>query len=152
MPQYACAGPRLRRRTPQPPGPCWKDVSESVRWQETSDIPVNVLLRQAALLILDGDGLGLAGALVGGGNPHDTVGVNLEGDLNLRNTARRGRDTSELELAEEVVVLRQRALALVDLNQDGGLVVSGGREAVDMSDRHAKQARTPRTSGTSSSG
>ena len=99
-----------------------------MRWQETSDIPVNVLLRQAALLILDGDGLGLAGALVGGGNPHDTVGVNLEGDLNLRNTAWSRGDTGELELAKKVVVLGERTFTFEDLDEDRGLVVSGGGE------------------------
>ena len=86
-------------------------------------------MAETTLLVGDGDGLGFASALVGGGNLHDTVGVNLEGDFDLRNTTRRRWDAGELEFAEKVVVLGQRTLALEDLDEDGGLVVSSGREA-----------------------
>ncbi len=68
-------------------------------------------------------------SLVGSANLHDTVGINLEGDLDLRNTARSRRNTGELEFAEEVVVLGKRTLTLKDLNEDSGLVVSGSGEA-----------------------
>ena len=68
-------------------------------------------------------------SLVDGGNLHDTVGINLEGDLNLRNATGSRGDAVELELAEEVVVLRQRTFTLVDLDQDGLLVVGSSREA-----------------------
>jgi LmbE family N-acetylglucosaminyl deacetylase len=94
----------------------------------------------------DGDRLLLAGSLVVSGDPHDTVGlhrrgereasargfekrwkrmtyVNLEGNLDLGDTSRGGRDRGQLELSEVVVVLGERSLALVDLDEDGGLVV-----------------------------
>lgn len=40
----------------------------------------------------------------------------------------RRRNARKLKFAEQVVVLGQRTLALVDLNQDSGLVIGGGRE------------------------
>ena len=46
-------------------------------------------------------------SLVGSGDLHDTVGIDLESDFDLRNTTRRRRDTSELEFAEQVIVLGQ---------------------------------------------
>ena len=71
-------------------------------------------------------------SLVGGRDLHDTVGVNLEGDLDLRNTAGSRGDAGKLELAEKVVVLGHRALTLEDLDEDGGLVVGGGREDLGL--------------------
>ena len=47
----------------------------------------------------------------------------------MRDATRCGRDAGELELAEKVVVLRQRAFTLEDLDQDSLLVVGGSREA-----------------------
>merc|ERR1711934_139800 len=49
---------------------------------------LNLLLSQSALVIGNGDLLTLAGPLVLGTNIQDTVGINLESDLNLRLTAR----------------------------------------------------------------
>ena len=68
-------------------------------------------------------------SLISGRDLHDTIGVDLERDLDLRDTARSWWDTGELELAEEVVVLGERTFTFEDLDQDGGLVVSGGGEA-----------------------
>jgi NAD-specific glutamate dehydrogenase len=70
--------------------------------------------------------------LVLGGNLEDTVGVNLKGDLDLRDTTRGRGDASELELAEKVVVLGHGALALVDLDEDGGLVVLVSGEGLGL--------------------
>ena len=52
--------------------------------------------------------------LIQHGDSRDTVCVNLEGDLDLRDATRRGRDTSEFELAKKVVVLREGTLTLKD--------------------------------------
>ena len=46
----------------------------------------------------DSDLLRLAGGLILGGDVHDTVGIDVEGDLDLRNTARSRRDSNEIEL------------------------------------------------------
>jgi len=54
------------------------------------DHALNVLSAQAALVVGDGDALSLTGALVDSGNLEDTVGVELESDLNLGNTTGRG--------------------------------------------------------------
>jgi hypothetical protein len=50
---------------------------------------LNVLGAEAALVVGDGDALGLAGALVDSGNLEDTVGIELESDLDLGNTTGR---------------------------------------------------------------
>mmetsp|Transcript_30964 Transcript_30964/g.61375 ORF Transcript_30964/g.61375 Transcript_30964/m.61375 type:complete len:203 (-) Transcript_30964:1457-2065(-) len=69
------------------------------------DHALDVLLAQPALLGRDGDLLGLAGALVLGRDLEDAVGVDLEGDVDLRHAAGGGGDASQLKLAQEVVVL-----------------------------------------------
>merc|ERR1719440_673322 len=65
---------------------------------------LDLLLSQAALVVGDSDLLTLARGLVLGTNVQDTVGVNLEGHLDLRLTAGSRRDSTKLELAQEVVV------------------------------------------------
>jgi hypothetical protein len=67
-------------------------------------------------------------SLVGGRYFHDTVGIHLKGDFDLGNTTRSRRNTSEFELAEEVVVLGERTFTLEDLNKNGRLVVGSGGE------------------------
>ena len=99
------------------------------------DHAVNLLLSETSLLIGDGDRFGFTGTLVGGGDLHDTVGVNLERNLNLGNTAWSGRNSGELELAEEVVVLGEGAFTLEDLDQDRGLVIGGGGEDLALAGR-----------------
>ena len=59
---------------------------------------------------------------------HDAVGVDVEGDLDLRHAAGRGRQVDELELAERLVELRHLALALQHVDLHRGLHVLGGRE------------------------
>lgn len=51
--------------------------------------------------------IGYSRSFVGSGHLHDTVRVDLESDLNLRDTTGSGRDVGEVELAEKVVVLCQ---------------------------------------------
>jgi hypothetical protein len=77
------------------------------------DHAVDLLLGQTTLVVCNGDGLGLAGTLVAGANLQDTVGIQVEGDLNLRHATRSGRDTRQLELSEEIVVLGQRTFSLI---------------------------------------
>jgi len=93
---------------------------------------LDLLLGETALVVGDGDLVGLAGTLLDGGNVHDTVGIKVEGDLNLGNTTRGRGNASELELAEQVVVLGAGTLTLEDLNQDTGLVVGVGREGLGL--------------------
>jgi hypothetical protein len=58
----------------------------------------------------------------------DAVGVNVEGHLDLGHAARRGRNAHQLEDAQQAVVGRHGALALVNLDLHRGLVVGRGRE------------------------
>mmetsp|Transcript_14351 Transcript_14351/g.28331 ORF Transcript_14351/g.28331 Transcript_14351/m.28331 type:complete len:716 (+) Transcript_14351:183-2330(+) len=92
------------------------------------DHALDLLLRQPALVVGDGDLLRLARALVLGADLEDTVGIDLEGHLDLGHAAGGGGDAVELELAEEVVVLGHLALALIHLDEHTGLVVGVGRE------------------------
>jgi hypothetical protein len=59
---------------------------------------------------------------------HDAVGVDVEGDLDLRDAARGRGDASQLEHAELLVVRGDLPLALEDLDLHRRLVVVGGGE------------------------
>src|SRR5262249_41297911 len=82
-----------------------------------------------------------AGRLVLRGDVQDAVGVDVERDLDLRHAARRRRDPGELELAERLVVLRHRALALRDVDLDRRLIVGRGRERLALAGRDRRVAR-----------
>ena len=66
-------------------------------------------------------------SLVGSADLHDTVGINLKGNLNLRNITKSWGSTSKLELAEVVIVLSQRMFILEDLDQHGVLVIGSSQ-------------------------
>ena len=91
------------------------------------DHALDVGLREAAGR-LDGDPLLLVGALVAGRDVDDAVGVDVEGDIDLRQAARRRGDVLEVELAQHLVVRRHLALALVDPDRHRRLVVFRRRE------------------------
>lgn len=65
----------------------------------------------------------LASGLVLGGDIENTIGVDVEGDLNPRDTSRGRRNAGELELAEEAVVIGAGTPNLLDLDEDTRLVV-----------------------------
>ena len=70
----------------------------------------------------------------------DPVGVDVEGDLDLRHAARRRRDPGELEFAQALVAGGHLALALEDVDLDRGLVVVGGREDLRLLRRDRRVA------------
>lgn len=76
--------------------------------------------------------VGKSAHLVGSRDVEDTVGVNVEGDLDLRNTTRSRRNTRKFELSEQVVVLGASTFSLEDLNENTGLVVGVGRESLGL--------------------
>ena len=80
----------------------------------------------------DGDLLFVVGAAILGGHVEDAVGVDIEGDFDLRNAARGRRNVAELEYAQEPVIARHGALALVDLDLDRRLVIGGRRESLAL--------------------
>ena len=92
------------------------------------DHAFDLLFGQAALVVGDGDLVLAARRLVGGGHVEDAVGVDVEGDLDLGDAARRRRDTRQFELTQQVVVFGHGALALVDLDQNARLVVGVRRK------------------------
>merc|ERR1712213_289647 len=70
----------------------------------------------------------LPGGLVSSGHVEETVGVNVEGDLNLGNSSGGWRNSGQIELAKVVVVLGHGPLTLVHLDGDSRLVVGVGGE------------------------
>jgi hypothetical protein len=58
----------------------------------------------------------LSSRLVLSRDVQNAVGVNVESDFDLRNTARGRWDAAQLELAQQVVVLCHGSLTFVDLN------------------------------------
>ena len=93
---------------------------------------LNFFLGKASLVVGDGDLLGLAGSLVHGVDVEDTVGINVEGDLNLGSTAGSGGDAGKIEFTKEMVVLGHSTLTFEDLDKDTGLVVSVGGEGLGL--------------------
>ncbi len=86
---------------------------------------VDVVIRKTARG-LDTNLLLLASALVLGRDIDNAVGVNVEGDFDLRHTAWRWGNADQVKLAEQLVVGRDLALALKDADGDRALVVLGG--------------------------
>ena len=81
-------------------------------------------------VVCDGDFVLFARTLISGTDVHDTVGINVESDLNLGNTSRCRGNSCQLELAEKVVVFGHSSLTLVDLDQHARLVVRVGGEGL----------------------
>jgi len=80
----------------------------------------------------NGDGLVLVGGLILGVDVDDGIGINVEGDLNLGNTAVRRWDTDKLKVSEELVVTDELTLTLVDLDLDSALEVSSSGEDLGL--------------------
>jgi hypothetical protein len=76
----------------------------------------------------DGDVGGTSGGLLGGGDLQDSVGVNLEDDLEDGLTSLHGRDGGKGELSEGGVVLAVNTLSLEDGELNSGLVVGNSGE------------------------
>ena len=107
------------------------------------DHALDLLLRETTLVVGDGDAVRLAGGLVGGGDVEDTVGVDVEGDLDLRNTTGSRGDAGELELAEEVVVLRPRMSTLLGVRQHICFLPKANIEQLTLAITTAVEVLTP---------
>lgn len=95
------------------------------------DHAVNVRVRETSAGA-DGDLLRLSSGLVLCADVHDTVGIDVESDLNLRDTARGHGDAGQVEVTELLVVLGELALTLEHSDTDLGLVVSGSGENLTL--------------------
>ena len=96
------------------------------------DHSLDILLGEAALVVGNGDLVLLASALILGGDVQDTVGVNIEGNLDLWDAAWCWWNAGKFEFSEQVVILGHGALTLEDLDQDTGLVIRVGGEGLGL--------------------
>jgi len=76
----------------------------------------------------DSDVLGLTSGLILGRDVHDTVGINVESNLNLGVSSGSHGDTGKIEITELLVVLGELTLSLENRDSDLGLVISSGGE------------------------
>jgi len=60
---------------------------------------VDLLLGETTLVVGNGDAVRLSSRLVGGRDVQNTIGIDIEGNFNLRDTTRSRRDSRQLELA-----------------------------------------------------
>ena len=74
----------------------------------------------------------LTSALIDSGDVEDTVGINVEGDLNLWHTSGSWWDSLKVEFSEDMVVLGHLSLSLEDLDENSWLVVSVGGEGLGL--------------------
>merc|ERR550532_3358283 len=93
---------------------------------------LNVFLGKATLVVGNGDLFLLARGLVHSRNIQDTIGIDVKGDLNLGYSSGCWRNTSQVELAKEMVVTSHGTLTFIDLNGDSGLVVRVGSEGLSL--------------------
>jgi hypothetical protein len=93
---------------------------------------LDLFLGETTLIVGDSDLFSLTGGLVHGVDVKDTIGINIESDLNLGNTTGAGGDTAEIEFTEQVVVLGHATFTFEHLNEDTGLVVSVGGESLGL--------------------
>ena len=69
-----------------------------------------------------------SGTQILSGYIYDTVGINIKGNLDLRNSTSCRRDSIQTELAEGFVVFRELSLTLYNVDVYSGLVISCGGE------------------------
>src|SRR5258705_6018076 len=100
---------------------------------------LDLVLREAARR-LNGDALLAAGAPVVRLHIYDAVGGDVEGDLNLRDAARGRRNAVEDEVAQEAIVARHLALALIYLDLHARLPGAGCREDLALLRRDRRVA------------
>lgn len=93
---------------------------------------LDLVLGETSLLVGDGDLVLLSSGLVLSGDVEDTVGIDIEGNLDLGDTTGGGGDSGELELSEQVVVAGHGTLSFVDLDEHTGLVVGVGGEHLGL--------------------
>ena len=82
------------------------------------DHAFNILLAETTLVVGDGNLFLFSGRLIDGRHVEDAVGVNVESDLDLGNTARCGRDSGQIEFSEKMVVPGHGAFTFINLNKN----------------------------------
>ncbi|VEU37454.1 unnamed protein product [Pseudo-nitzschia multistriata] len=97
---------------------------------------LDFFLGKTSLVVGDGDLVLLSGRLLEGADVQDTIGINVEADINLWLPTRHRRDSVEVELSEDIVVLGHRTFSFEDLDKNTGLVVGVGREGLGLLGRN----------------
>merc|ERR1712021_320682 len=92
--------------------------------EDTLELLLDILFGESTLIVGNGNLLRFSSSLILGGNVKDTIGINIEGDLNLRNTSWGWWDTFKVEFTELMVILGHFSLTFENLDHDTGLVVS----------------------------
>jgi hypothetical protein len=96
------------------------------------DKSVDFLLRESSLLVRNGDVRSLASSLVLSSDSKDTIGIEIEGYFDLRNSSWSRGDSVEVELTQQVVVGGHWSLSFEDLDLDSWLVISVGGENLGL--------------------
>ena len=91
---------------------------------------LDLCLGKTTLIVGDNNLLGSTGGLIASGDVEDTVGIDLESNLDLGGTTGCGGDALEVELSEQVIVSGHLTLTFVNLDEDNWLVVSAGGESL----------------------
>lgn len=78
--------------------------------------PINFLLGQTTLVIGDGNLVLLSSGLVLSADIQQPVGINVKGHINLGHTTGCRWDAMKVKSAQQMVVLRHRALTFEDLD------------------------------------
>ena len=85
----------------------------------------DLIIRQTARRS-DTNRLLFAGGFVLGRHIQNAVGIEVKGHLNLRHTARRGRNIREVKTTQRLILRRLLALTLYHMDGHRGLVVLSG--------------------------
>jgi len=85
---------------------------------------------ESSLVVGNGNLVGFTSRLIDSGDVQYTIGIDIEGDFNLRNTSGCGWDTVQVEFTQQVVILGHGSFTFEDLDQDTGLVISVGGEGL----------------------
>ncbi|CAG5074352.1 Similar to NAD-specific glutamate dehydrogenase (Achlya klebsiana) [Cotesia congregata] len=96
------------------------------------DHPFNLLLAKSSLVIGDSNLILLSGHFISSRNIENSIGVNVKGDLNLRDSSGCRRNTRQFKLSKKIVVLGHGTFSLVDLNEHTGLIVRVGGESLGL--------------------
>ena len=91
-----------------------------------------VLILLGKIAAGDGNAVRLSGGLVTGGDGQNMVGIDIEGNLDLRDTTGSKGDVGEFEFSEESVVLGTGTFTLVNLDEHTRLVVGAGGEDLGL--------------------
>ena len=102
---------------------------------------LDLVRRQPTLLVLDRDLVLLPRRLLHRRHVQNAVRVDVERHLDLRHAARHRRNPVQVELPQQVVVLRHRPLALVHLDQHARLAVRVRREDLRLLRRNRRVPR-----------